>query len=86
MLLYVLICLCLALTGIAGLQMTYMFYLDRIDKERKKRLHELEHQCKVLSARLKEAQAQIEEQGELLKGFYEEYEDDELWADVIEDR
>jgi hypothetical protein len=76
----------LALTGIAGLQMTYMFYLDRIDRERKKRLHELEQQCKILSAHLKEAQAQIEEQSEMLKGFYEEYEDEELWADVIEDR
>lgn len=86
MLMYVLICLCLALTGVAGMQMMYMFYLDRIDREKRKRLQELEHQCKVLSTRLKEAQAQIEEQGELLKSFYEEYEDEELWADVIEDR
>ena len=86
MLLYVLICLCLSLTGIAGLQMTYMFYLDRIDRERKKRLHELEHQCKVLTAQLREAREQLEEQGELLKTFYEECEEDELWADVIDDR
>lgn len=86
MLLYILICLCLSLTGVAGLQLTYMFYLDRIDRERKKRLYELEHQCKVLSARLKEAQMQLDEQAELLKGFYEEYEDEEAWADVIDER
>ena len=86
MLLYILICLCLSLTGVAGLQLTYMFYLDRLDRERKKRLHELEHQCKLLSARLKEAQMQLDEQAELLKGFYEEYEDEEAWADVIDER
>lgn len=86
MLLYILICLCLSLTGVAGLQLTYMFYLDRIDRERKKRLYELEHQCKVLSARLKEAQMQLDEQAELLKGFCEEYEDEEAWADVIDER
>ena len=86
MLLYILIGLCLSLTGVAGLQLTYMFYLDRIDRERKKRLYELEHQCKVLSARLKEAQMQLDEQAELLKGFYEEYEDEEAWADVIDER
>ena len=86
MLLYILICLCLSLTGVAGLQLTYMFYLDRIDRERKKRRYELEHQCKVLSARLKEAQMQLDEQAELLKGFYEEYEDEEAWADVIDER
>ena len=33
MLLYVLIGLCLSLAGVAGLQLTYMFYLDRIDNE-----------------------------------------------------
>ena len=36
MLYYVLICICLVLTGLAGLQMTYMIYLDQLDRERKR--------------------------------------------------
>lgn len=85
MLLYVLICLCLALLGVAGLQFLYMFYLDRIDSERKKRLHELEHNCRDLLHRLEEAEGRLEEQQELLDSFYEDT-DREVWADVLEDR
>jgi hypothetical protein len=62
MLYYVLIGLCLALTGVAGLQMTYLFYLDRVDRERKKRLVELEHRCRDMSAKLEAARNRIEEQ------------------------
>lgn len=85
MLLYVLICLCLALLGVAGLQFLYMFYLDRIDAERKKRLHELEHNCRDLLYRLGEAETRIEEQQALLDSYYEDS-DREVWADVLEDR
>ena len=35
MLLYVLIGLCLSLAGVAGLQLMYMFYLDRIEMRAK---------------------------------------------------
>lgn len=86
MLMYILIGLCLSLAGVAGLQMMYMFYLDRIDKERKKRLHELEQKCKSLTSRLIDAETRIEEQNEMLDTFYPEHEDEEVWADVIDER
>jgi chromosome segregation ATPase len=83
MLSYVLIGLSLALTGVAGLQLMYMFYLDRIDKERKKRVAELERRCRSLTRRLEDAERQIEHQDEMIATLYEE--DDESWADVLDD-
>ena len=83
MLSYVLIGLSLALTGVAGLQLMYMFYLDRIDKERKKRVAELERRCRILTRRLEDAERQIEHQDEMIATLYEE--DDESWADVLDD-
>jgi hypothetical protein len=86
MLLYVLIGLCLSLAGVAGLQLMYMFYLDRLDKERKKRVHELEVEYKRLSARLAEAESELEIKNEMLAVAYPECEDEEAWADVIDER
>ncbi len=85
MLLYILICLCLSLAGVAGLQMMYMFYLDRLDKERKKRVHELEVQCRSLARRLREAEDRIEDQTETLRTLGLET-DEEAWADILDDR
>jgi hypothetical protein len=86
--LYILICLSLSLLGVAGLQFFYLMYLERIDRERKIRIHELEHHCKHLTSRLKEVEQQLAEQAELIDAIYEESEDEEeeVWADVIEDR
>lgn len=83
MLSYVLIGLSLALTGVAGLQLMYMFYLDRIDKERKKRIVELERKCRTLARRLEVAERRIEEQDDLITSLYEE--DEDRWADVLDD-
>ena len=83
MLYYVLIGLSLALTGVAGLQLMYMFYLDRIDQERKKRVAELERKCRSLTRRLNDAERRIAEQDQLIAGLY--LEDDDLWADVLDD-
>lgn len=86
MLYYVLIVLCLSLLGVAGFQLTYMFYLDRLDRERKKRITELEQRCKRLYAKLDAAERRIEEQEEVIEnlevlhGLHEE-----AWADVIEE-
>jgi hypothetical protein len=85
MLMYALICLSLALLGIAGLQFTYLFYLDRVDKERKKLIHQLEVECRRLSARLADAEARVAEQDLLLNKLLVET-NDELWADIIEER
>lgn len=83
MLSFVLIGLSLALTGVAGLQLMYMFYLDRVDKERKKRIVELERRCRTLTRRLEEAERRIEEQDEMIATLYEE--DDDRWADVLDE-
>ena len=86
MLYYVLIGLCFSLVGVAGLQLMYLFYLDRIDRERKKRLSELEHRCNELHSRLDTAHQVIEEQKEridkleIMNGRGEE-----AWADVLEE-
>ncbi len=87
MMLYILIGLSLSLTGVAGLQFFYMMYLERIDREQKKRIHELERHCKFLSNRVSEAEAKITEQSNLLENIFDEFgdaEEEEVWADVIE--
>lgn len=86
MLLYVLICVSLALTGIAGLQFIYMFYLERIDAERRKRIVRLEHECKDLAVRLSDAEHCISEQRQLLETAYIDVHEEEVWADVIDER
>ena len=84
---YVLIGLSLSLAAVAGLQFFYMIYLERIDREQKKRIQELERHSKHLSKRLSQAEQQIAEQDEILESIFDEFEDDdEVWADVIEDR
>ena len=72
--------------GVAGLQMMYMFYLDRLDRERKKRVHHLEIRCKELGIRLAEAETRIAQQEQLIEALYTESDDGEVWADVIDDR
>ena len=86
MLYYVLIGLCFALVGVAGLQFMYLFYLDRLDNERKKRIVELEHRCKKLTQRLAEAEFRIAEQSEVIEAFdVFENPSEESWADVLEE-
>ncbi len=88
MMLYVLICLSLSLLGVAGLQFFYLIYLERVDRERQKRIRELEHHCQYLAKRLRQTEAQVNEQNEMLEAFYEDSEDEEeeVWADVIDER
>ena len=86
MLLYVLIGLCLSLAGVAGLQLMYMFYLDRLDKQRKKHVHELEAECRRLANKLAEADRELKIKTELIAVAYPEFEDEEVWADLIEER
>jgi PAB1-binding protein PBP1 len=84
---YVLIGLSLSLASVAGLQFFYMAYLERLDREHKKRIRELERYTKYLTGKLHDAEIRIAEQKNLLEGFFDEFEDEEdVWADVIEDR
>lgn len=88
MAIYVLICLALSLAGVAGLQFFYLAYLERMDKITKKSLREAEQQNYYLKQRLLEAELQIAEQAKLLESVYikTENEEEEIWADVIDDR
>ncbi len=86
MLLYVLIGICLSLAGVAGFQLLYMFYLDRIDKERKKHVHQLEIECRRLATRLAEAETEIVLKDQMLATAFPELDDEEAWADVIDER
>ncbi len=83
---YVLIGLSLSLSGVAGLQFFYMIYLEKVNREQKKRIHELERHTKYLSKRVNETEKQITEQNEMLETFFDEVDEEEMWADVIEDR
>lgn len=87
MLIYVLIGLSLVLVGIVGLQFSYLFYVDRILKERKKYLRSLEQRHARLTERLESAERRIAEQDDLLETVFPKLEhEEEVWADVIEDR
>ncbi len=88
MLLYVLIGLSLSLAGVAGLQFFYMIYLERMSNEYQKRVRELEYHNKYLSGKHKEVETQLSEQNELIESFYADFEEDEeeTWADVIDER
>lgn len=87
MLVYILIGLSLSLTGLAILQFLYLIYLERMDKAHKHRIKELENHNKYLTHRLHDSEQQIAEQNEMLEVLYEETEDEEeVWADVIEER
>jgi len=85
MLFYVLICLCLALTGVAGLQMMYLLYLESLDRDRKKLLSQLERECDRLRHDLADAKQKIAKQAEQLESSPAEF-SEEAWADVIEER
>lgn len=83
---YALIGLSLVLLGVAGLQFTYMFYIDRVYKERRKYIQELERKNLDINRKLETAEKQIVEQNEILAALgHRELKDDEVWADVIGD-
>jgi len=87
MLLYVLIGLSLVLLGIAGLQFTYLFYVDGLYRERRHYIQTLEQKCQQLNSRLEAAERRITRQNEMLAALSQEpATEDEIWADVIEDR
>lgn len=87
MLLYFLIGLSLVLTCIAGLQFAYLFYLDKVYRERKKYLHSLERKSEQLTEQLDAAEKLIAEQSKLIELTCPEMTvKDEMWADVIDER
>ena len=86
MLMYFLIGLSLVLVGIVGLQFTYMFWVERMYKERRAYLRQLENKYARQSELLAAAERRIAEQNDLLQTFVPELGmEDEVWADVIEE-
>lgn len=87
MLIYFLICLSISLAGTAGLQFFYITYLGRMDNYHRNYIRLLEKRCKHLTTCLNETKAKINEQKKFINSTHEEFEEDEeIWADVIEDR
>ncbi|MCS6873087.1 MAG: hypothetical protein N2Z23_04015 [Pyrinomonadaceae bacterium] len=94
---YVLMAVLFSLIGICGMQFLYMIYIERMDRERRKRLAELEKRCVYLTERLKQAEAKLAQQEEILNSLSENEEtrifdieiiedsEEEIWADIIED-
>ena len=82
MLMYALIGLSLVLVGVAGLQFAYLFYIERVFRERQKYLHDLEVRHRDVKSRLADAERQIARQDEMLGRTYL----NEEWAEVIEER
>jgi hypothetical protein len=84
---YVLLCISLSLAGAAGLQFFYMIYLERIDREKGKRIRELEKRCRNLTKRLQNAEQHIVAQNKFIDSIQTEpdEESEEVWADLIEE-
>lgn len=87
MLMFFLIGLSLVLVGIVGLQFSYMFYVDRMYRERRSYLRDLERKYARVSELLAAAERRVAEQYDLLETIYPDLgKEDEVWADVIEER
>jgi Tfp pilus assembly protein PilN len=92
MAIYFLMGVTIVLAGVAGLQLFYLGYLERVGKEQKRRITELEKHSSRLSRRLNEAEDALIQQAEMIQAmeYYEDedvvvLEEEEVWADVIED-
>ena len=88
---YFLIGVVVVLAGVAALQLFYMGYLERLGKDHRRRISELEKHCAHLSRRLHDAEDNIAQQAGVIQSM-ENYDDDEpiqedeeIWADVIEE-
>ena len=87
MFIFALIGLCLVLLGIAGLEFVYLYYIERMYRERQKHVHALERKCRQLADKLDAAELRIKEQSEFIASMgLERSAEEESWADVIEDR
>jgi hypothetical protein len=87
MLVYALICIAFVLLGIVGLQFTYLFYVDRLYRERRAYMQRLEKRTRRLEAKLIAADDLIADQQtrlDLLVGPIDDSNEIE-WVDVIDD-
>jgi len=89
LLVYILIIVSLTLAGVTGMQFFYMILLERRDREQKQRIQDLEQRCLYLADRINIAERRSRK---INPRPVTEPEDDspriedDLWADLIEDR
>jgi hypothetical protein len=92
MAIYFLMGVTIVLAGVAGLQLFYMGYLERLSKEQRRRINELEKQCSIVSRRLTNAEDTLAHQADVIQSmeYYDDApviaapEEEEVWADVID--
>ena len=84
MLTYVLIGLSFALVGVAGLQLMYLLYMDRVMRERKLNIRDLERTNKRLTKQLEAAEEKVAMQRARIQTILPDELEDETWADVID--
>lgn len=89
LLVYVLIIVSLTLAGLTGMQFFYMILLEKRDSEQKKRIQDLEQRCLYLADRVNIAERRRKK---VVVAPETESDDesprleDDIWADVIEER
>lgn len=79
---FVLITLCLTFVGISAMQFLYVFYLERVTKDHKNYIKELENRVIHLNERLYETELELKYGDKTLNS---EFIKDEDWIDVLED-
>lgn len=81
MMIYVLICIALAMSGVAGLQFFYLAYVERVSKQQTRRIRELERQNAILYHRWQDAENHLTNYQELESA--EELVEEEVWEEII---
>ncbi len=74
---YVAYIFALALACVAGMEFVYLRFMDAMNRQYKRRIHELERQKAELERELRSLEAALEEQ--------EEAEEEEVWPEMIDD-
>lgn len=82
--LYVVICIALAMAGVAGMQFFYLAYMERVINQQKRRITELERQNAVLYHRWQDAERVATHYDDLEAQVVEE--EEEIWSEIIEDK
>jgi hypothetical protein len=81
--LYVVICIALAMGGVAGMQFFYLAYMEKVLRQQKRRVDELERQNAILYHRWQDAERTLAGYEDL--SAEEVIEEEEIWSEIIED-
>ncbi len=79
---YVVICIALAMAGVAGMQFFYLAYMERIGRQHQRRIKELERQNAILYHRWQDTERALAGYEEIAA---EEVVEEEIWTEIIED-